>query len=90
MSKTIKPHGRHTIFLNFVEEFWPRHIVEHMGRVEVEMPGDNWPSEEIRFATSDPAWYKFRDKWDFRYVTAAQLERVRREIADKYCWKMQT
>lgn len=52
------------------------------GRVEVIGPGDDYPGEEIRFFTNKLSeFYRIRDEWDFKEVTAGLLERLRKTLA---------
>jgi hypothetical protein len=80
----VKPTKTRKIFVSFIEEGWQGQIVAHMGRVEVERRRDTYPSEEIRFATNDPDWHKFRERWDFRYVSEKELEYIRQEIGREF------
>jgi hypothetical protein len=75
-TKTItKPTKEKYIFLSWIEEFWPGQREDViLGRVEVERPGDLYPSEEIRFVLPNTqSSYAFRDKWDFKYVSEKEL-----------------
>lgn len=80
----VKPTKTRKIFVSFIEEGWQGQTVSNMGRVEVSMPDDEYPSEEIRFATNDPNWYTFREKWDFRYVSEDQLAYIREAINRRF------
>ena len=82
----IKPTRTRRIFVSFIEEYWA-HQVEGttIGRVEVERPGDQYPSEEIRWGCqATGGFYAFRDKWDFKYVSAKELLKIRNEIKKKF------
>jgi hypothetical protein len=81
---TVRPHGEHNIFVSFIEEFrlWQKQgrIIAH---IEVTHPGNHYPSEEIRIACRNtPGWRAFREKYNFKYVSAKTLEKVR-QIAKK-------
>jgi len=79
MWKTSKKY-----FLSFIEEAvmnpdWTGYVG---GRVEVTKAGEDYASEEIRFFTNKLSdFWRVRDEWDFKEVTAGQLERLRKTLA---------
>ena len=84
--ETIRPTKTRRIFVSFIEEYWPGQIRDTtIGRVEVERPGDQYPSEEIRWGCqATGGFYAFRDKWDFKYVSEKELLKIRNEIKKKF------
>jgi len=84
MKKTNKIY-----FLNFVEEFWPGQLVNHLGRVEVydEISKSPYAKDEIRFVFNDSKEYwKVREEWDFKNVTEKELSKLKK-ILNKYIEK---
>lgn len=73
-------------FISFIEEFVLNPEFEGYvgGRVEVTGPGDDYPGEEIRFFTKEhkSEYYRLRDDWDFKEITAAQLDRLRKDLGE--------
>ena len=52
------------------------------GRVEISETGEEYVKEEIRFFTNKLSdFWRVRDEWDFKEVTAGQLERLRKTLA---------
>lgn len=76
-----------SIFISFVEEciMNPDYQEYRGGRIEVSLPEDPWPSEEIRFFTKNVKdFYRFRDTWDMREVTKEQLDVIRTVVEEKF------
>ena len=76
-------------FLSFIEEFWPKQIVAHLGRVEVydETSKTPYAQEEIRFVfENSEEYYKIREEWDFKNVNEEELSKLKR-ILEKYIKK---
>jgi hypothetical protein len=73
-------------FLSFVEEAVLNQAFKNYvgGRVEVTGPGDDYPGEEIRFFTKEhkSEYYRLRDLWDFKELTAAQLDKLRKDLGN--------
>ena len=72
-------------FLSFVEEAVlnpdPKYDGFIGGRVEVTGTGSDYPDEEIRFFTNKRSdFYRIRDLYDFREVSAKELEQLRRDL----------
>ena len=40
--------------------------------------------DEIRFLTKDPSFIEFREKWDFKDVSKRTLNKIKKEIGEKY------
>jgi len=78
----VRPTKTKTIFVSFVEEFWPgQQEGSVIARVEVERPGDIYSSEEIRIYCMGSQGYRdFRDKYDFTYVSEKTLDTIREKI----------
>ena len=75
-------------FLSFIEEFWPKQIVAHLGRVEVydETSKTPYAQEEIRFVFENSEdYYKIREEWDFKNVNEEELSKLKRIL--KKCMK---
>jgi len=74
-----------TYFLSFIEEavLNPAYKGYRGGRVEVIKVGPR-PDYDIRFFTKSPDFDGFRDRWDFKDVTAEELELVRKTIAERF------
>lgn len=76
--------GSKKFFLSFIEEavLNPDFAGCHGGRVEVTRNGDDYPSEEIRFFVKDhlSEYYRLRDLWDGKELTAAQLDKLRKDL----------
>ena len=79
-------------FVSFVEEviFNPEFIGYVGGRVEVyDESKSSYPIYEIRFLT--PKWrefFTFRDKWDFKEVTAKELKEIEKTINEEFYEKV--
>jgi hypothetical protein len=74
-------------FLNFVEEgIRNMQYVGYVGgRIEVSKK-TGYPIEEIRFFTQKSKEYnEFRKKWDFEWVSARELVRIKKIVAKKFC-----
>jgi hypothetical protein len=73
-------------FVSFVEEAVLNPLYEGFvgGRAEVTRDGDDYPSEEIRFLTKEhkSEYYRLRDLWDFKELTAAQLDKLRKDLGE--------
>jgi len=69
------------VFLSIIEEFWPGQAEDMVvARVEVTGPTDDYPSEEIRIRCKyGEEWRTFRNKYDFVYVSAEELDKLREE-----------
>jgi len=70
-------------FLSFIEEavLNPDYEGYVGGRVEVTKAGEDYASEEIRFFTNKLSdFYRLRDELDFKEVTAAQLQRLKKTL----------
>jgi len=92
--KKLKDNGKY--FVSFVEEFWGAgtkifgaevrsDIGDYrIGRIEVRVDSYQWNVEEIRFFTKDPDWNKFREKWDFRNISAKQLDELDKIVKEKF------
>jgi hypothetical protein len=84
----VRSKGDRNIFISFIEEFWPmkpKYQDYIMGRIEVAKLGEEYASEEIRFFTDrTEEFLKFRERWDFRYVTKERLEKIRNIITQKF------
>jgi len=79
MWKTSKKY-----FLSFIEEavLNPDYEGYVGGRVEISETGEEYAKEEIRFFTNKLSdFWRVRDEWDFKEVTAGQLERLRKTLA---------
>jgi len=71
-------------FLSFIEEavLNPDYEGYVGGRVEISETGEEYAKEEIRFFTNKLSdFWRVRDEWDFKEVTAGQLERLRKTLA---------
>jgi hypothetical protein len=77
--QTVEPVGRRNIFVSFVEEFWLGKSEDKVvARIEVEYPGDHYPSEEIRILCDQTAeYYEFREKYDFKFVSKTTLKKIK-------------
>ena len=78
MWKTSKKY-----FLSFIEEavLNPDYEGYVGGRVEVTKAGEDYASEEIRFFTNKLSdFYRLRDELDFKEVSAAQLQRLKKTL----------
>jgi hypothetical protein len=74
-------------FLSFIEEavLAPAFTGFIGGRIEVTGPGDHYPREEIRFFTKDTiGFYAFRERYDFKTVSARTLAKIRKRVAEKW------
>ena len=70
-------------FLSFIEEavLNPDYEGYVGGRVEVTKAGEDYASEEIRFFTNKLSdFYRLRDELDFKEVSAAQLQRLKKTL----------
>ena len=87
--KGRKDNGKY--FVSFVEEFWmpdteifpgirtKKKIDFIMGRIEIWADDYEYDIEEIRFKTKDEKGFaKFREKWDFKDISAEQLDELER------------
>lgn len=65
-------------FISFIEECWPKQKSgTTIGRIEVHT-GGKYASEEIPWGTSRVDRFReFRNRWDFRHITAYHLEWMR-------------
>ena len=78
---TVRPKGDRNIFINFIEEFRPGQREGYiMGRLEI----DNDKKEDRFFTNKEEEFNKFRERWDFRYVTKERLEKIRKIIKEKF------
>jgi hypothetical protein len=77
-------------FISFVEEAvmnpdWAGYVG---GRIEVSDVGSDtgYAAEEIRFFTKNrlSEFYRLRDEYDFKEINAAQLDRLRKEVAKNF------
>ena len=72
-------------FLSFIEEavMNPDYEGYVAGRVEVyEADAGEYAKEEIRFFTKKLSeFYRLRDTWDFKEVSAGKLEQLRKELS---------
>ena len=76
-----------SIFISFIEEciMNPKYQGYVGGRIEVSLPEDHYPSEEIRFFTKNVIdFYDFREKWDMKEVTKKQLNTIRNIVKEKF------
>jgi len=70
-------------FLSFIEEavLNPDYEGYVGGRVEISETGEEYAKEEIRFFTNKLSdFYRLRDELDFKEVTAAQLQRLKKTL----------
>ena len=82
---------RNKYFLSFVEEmvFNPDFKNYVGGRVEVFIEEEEYDIEEIRFFTNKRKEFrKFRNEWDFKDVSAKQLNQIRQIIQKKFLKKI--
>jgi len=82
---------RNKYFLSFVEEmvFNPDFKNYVGGRVEVFIKEEEYDIEEIRFFTNkQKEFLKFRNEWDFKDVSAKQLNQIRQIIQKKFLIKI--
>ena len=80
--RVIKPKS---IFISFIEEFWPKQIKgTTIGRIEV-IYNDIYHSEEIRWGCwKNREFDDFREKYDFREVSEKELKEIKRIVARKF------
>lgn len=73
-------------FLSFVEEciFAEEYQDYAGGRIEVYSPKEQWAIDEIRFLCLRDIFEPFREEWDFKDVTAAQLRNIEKLVKKKY------
>jgi len=74
-------------FISFIEEavLNPDYKGFIGGRIEVYRLGEAYASEEIRFFTKkQDEFYKFREDWDFKDVTEAELNEIRETVKEEY------
>ena len=75
------------IYISFVEEavLNPDYRGYIGGRIEVERPGDHFPSDEIRFLTKRVREFgNFREAWDMKKVSPTELRMIETEIARRF------
>lgn len=74
-------------FFNFIEEaiFNPKYSGYVAERIEIWDDQHGYGIEEIRFFTKkSEEWEKFRNKWDFKEVDDAQIEKIKNIVKEKY------
>lgn len=84
MSVTVVPSPRgNERFISFVEEMGIHETPNRFGRVEVFKEGDQYQSSELRWlykAERQEAFDAFRDKWDFRTLSAEEFTTFTEEL----------
>jgi len=72
-------------WISFIEEYWPgQKPGTTIGRIEVYRDGE-YASEEIPWATGRVERFSaFRDRWDFRDITAYHLEWLRGYVESEF------
>ena len=80
------------VWISFVEEYWQgQREGTSIGRVEVYPRDSGYASEEIPWATERvDRFNEFRDRWDFREITAYHLEWMRDYIDKNFCGRVDT
>jgi len=73
-------------FISFIEEsiLNPDYFGYWGGRMEVYDQVSKYDIDEIRFLTKDPSFIEFREKWDFKDVSKRTLNKIKKEIGEKY------
>lgn len=73
-------------FISFIEEsiLNPDYLGYWGGRMEVYDEVSEYDIDEIRFLTKDPSFIEFREKWDFKDVSKRTLNKIEKEIREKY------
>jgi len=74
-------------FISFIEEavLNPDYKGFIGGRIEVWRPGEAYAIDEIRFFTKKQSeFYEFREDWDFKDVTQAELNKIRKTVKEEY------
>ena len=74
-------------FISFVEEavLNPDYKDFIGGRIEVYRSDERYASEEIRFFTKkQDEFYKFREKYDFKDITEAELNKIKKIVKEEY------
>jgi len=73
-------------FISFIEEsiLNPDYSGYWGGRMEVYDEVSKYDIDEIRFLTKDPSFIEFREKWDFKDVSKRTLNKIKKEIGEKY------